>query len=462
MSFHSKFHTASITYRLFHAAAFAAALGIAPAAHAVLYWDANSNLAGTGTWDTTTVNWRTTNTVGAPDSTWTPNDGTQDAVFGGDPGAGTAGSGLGGPNGRVTVSGTVNVNSITLAAAPTPPSIAVVHYSISGGAINITSPTNSIVMNTNTSGTARTQIIKSAISGTDITVVANAVAGTINSFLTLGGNPDGRDQHIHRRPDLRRDLRHTEQRASHQIAIDNPTALPATATVRMKRNICQLLFGGGGAGGTTGYTATFNNNIILNDGGSGTFTQGIGAFAATTVITLGGVISGNANLVFELGAGGGNGTIVLANNATYTGNTNINANTTGEWSVWQSTTLFLSVPRLSSTGAQFDMAGFNQRVGGLTSGTGGSQRFITNTGAATSDADHRWGCQWHVFRADRRRQPLRFKRQHRIGSGSNEHRHADAHQDVRQHIHRRHHDQRRQTDGRRRIPAVLSNRVPGR
>ena len=95
----------------------------------------------------------------------------------------------------------------------------------------------------------------------------------------------------------------------------------------MKRNICQLLFGGGGGLQTAGYTATFNNNIILNDGGSGTFTQGIGAFAATTVVTLGGVISGNANLVFELGAGGGNGTIVLTNNATYTGNTQINANT---------------------------------------------------------------------------------------------------------------------------------------
>ena len=73
--------------------ALAAALVVVPTAHATLYWDANSNLQGNGTWDiATTQVWSTTNAAGAPNSTWTPNDGTQDAAFNG-PATGAA-SGL--------------------------------------------------------------------------------------------------------------------------------------------------------------------------------------------------------------------------------------------------------------------------------------------------------------------------------------------------------------------------------
>ena len=75
----------------------------------------------------------------------------------------------------VTIPGgtTINANSLTFG-------IPAGNVRIEGGtAINISSPTNSIVMNTNTSGTARTQIIKSAISGTDITVVANLLQASI-------------------------------------------------------------------------------------------------------------------------------------------------------------------------------------------------------------------------------------------------------------------------------------------
>src|SRR5438105_3149978 len=84
------------TSPLICAAAFLAVVSITSIANAVtLYWDANSSLAGTGTWDVnTTQNWKTTNTAGAPDAKWFPNDGTVDAAFGG--AAGTGGSGLGG------------------------------------------------------------------------------------------------------------------------------------------------------------------------------------------------------------------------------------------------------------------------------------------------------------------------------------------------------------------------------
>lgn len=352
------------------AAVLAAALAVAPAAHAVLYWDADSNLGGNGTWDVATTQvWSTTNAAGAPNSTWTPNDGTQDAAFNG-PATGAASY-------TVTIPGGTTINANSLAFG-----IPVGNVRIEGGtALNISSPTNSIVMNTNTSGSARTQIIKSAISGTDITVVVPFAPG-INSFLTLGANPTGATNTF--TGDLIFAGGNTSILGSrHQIAIDNPTALPATATVRMKRNICQLLFGGGGGGQTTGYTATFNNNIILNDGGSGTFTQGIGAFAPASVITLGGVISGDANLVFELGAGGGNGTIVLANNATYTGNTQINSQTQAVIRLGVDNALPVGTTFIVNRANSFDMASFDQRVGGLTT-TGANAADITNTGGTQS------------------------------------------------------------------------------
>ena len=84
MSFRSISRSASFTSHVVRAAALVAALAVAPAAQAVLTWDADSNLGGNGTWDVATTQvWSTTGTAGAPDSTWTPNDGTQDAAFNG-------------------------------------------------------------------------------------------------------------------------------------------------------------------------------------------------------------------------------------------------------------------------------------------------------------------------------------------------------------------------------------------
>jgi autotransporter-associated beta strand protein len=242
-----------------------------------------------------------------------------------------------------------------------------------GTAINISDPTNSIVMNTN-SGAFRTQIIRSVINGTDITMVPNP-AGTGRAFLTIGANPTGVANTF--TGDLI--FGGVTTTGFSQIAIDNPTALPATAEVRMKRGLSQLLFGGGGAGQTTGYTHTFPNDIILNDGGSGTFTQSIGAFAAATVVTLDGVISGDANLVFELGAGGGNGTIVLSNNATYTGFTNISGNASAI--VRLDVNNALPVGTRLQVNRTFDMAEFNQQIGGLTSASANGA--VTTTSATT-------------------------------------------------------------------------------
>ncbi len=354
--------------------ALAAALSVvaiisSPALAVTLYWDNDGNpvgnavnitggtgLGGTGTWDTSSLKWWD---GVSSDVAWT--DGN-DALF------------YGNASYTVTQSGNFAPNSLTFG-------IGVGNVVLTGGTLTLNNPNSDIVMKTNESGTARVQRIHSVISGTDITVEVPFAPG-INAFLTLGANPAGVTNTF--TGDLIFAGANTTNAGSrHQIAIDNPTALPATATVRMKRNICQLLFGGNAAMGTTAYTATFNNNIILNDGGSGTFTQGIGSGAAGTYITLGGVISGNANLVFELGAGGGNGTIILNNNATYTGNTQINSNTQAVIRLGVDNALPVGTLFIVNRGKEFDMAGKNQRVGGLTT-TGANAADITNTGGTQS------------------------------------------------------------------------------
>src|SRR3954451_10327475 len=171
-----KFAASCLTY-VVRAAAFAVVLTITPSMHAASqYWDANGSaagLGGTGTWSVTTGgtgNWNDATGTG-PRQDWV--DGS-DAVF----------------NGTATYTTTIspptqvfNTNSLAFG-------ITAGNVILTGGTINIASPTNSIVMNT-LGGTARTQIIRSAIAATDITVVANAVAGNVNSFLTIGANPTG-------------------------------------------------------------------------------------------------------------------------------------------------------------------------------------------------------------------------------------------------------------------------------
>jgi fibronectin-binding autotransporter adhesin len=370
----TKFY-ASCLASVVRAAALLAVLSLGSLANAVtLFWDADSSLKGAGTWDVnTTQNWKTTNATGAPDAKWNPNDGTVDASFGGALGA-AAQDGTGSPDGKVSVSGTINVDSITLAATAGT-------YAINGGTLNITNPTSSIVMNTLTGAASRAQVISSVIAGGNITVVApNGAGGGANGLLTLGGDGSGVTNTFTGDLILAGPSKATNGFA--QININNPTALPSSATVRMQRNLSQLLFGAGGASGSSVWSATFNNNINLNDGGSSTPTQGIGAFSNGTVITLNGVISGNANLIFQLGNAGGQGKIVLTKHETYTGSTQVNtaAAGTGITALGIDDALPVSTS-LTVTRGNFDMAGFNQHVGGLAGGVNG---VISNTTGTTS------------------------------------------------------------------------------
>jgi autotransporter-associated beta strand protein len=372
MSLRLHIYCSSFKSHVVRAAALVAALFVAPAAHATLYWDANSALGGNGAWDNGvgTV-WSTTNAAGAPNSTWTPNDGTQDAVFNGSASyTATIASGT-----------TINAHSVAFG-------ISAGNVTITGGdALNIADPTNSFVMNTNTSGTARQQIVNTPITGTNITMFAANGVGGVNAFLALGlaGTTGPSNTYS---GDLIFAGPNNATSGFSQIAINHPNALPSTATVRMKRNLSQLLFGGGGAAGTTSYSATFNNNIVLNDNapGTGRLNSDIGAgsgasFANNMVITLGGVISGDANLSFRLGnSGGGQGKIVVANHATYSGTTTIATNAAGSVALGINDAFPIGTTLAANTG-KFDMAGFSQRVSGL---SGGSNGAITNTSATTS------------------------------------------------------------------------------
>ena len=368
MTSRSNAHRLPFAFHVLVGAGLLTLLAVASGAHAASqYFDANGStagLGGAGTWTATsggTGNWNDSTGTG-PRQDWA--DGN-DAVFNG-----TA-------TYVVTQSGNFAPNSIAIG-------ITAGNVTITGGTLTIGSPTSSFVMNTNTTGSSRAQIIASQISGTDITVVAGNGGVGINSFLTLGANPTGVTNNF--TGNLIFGGPSTATQGFSQININNPTALPATATVKMQRNLSQLLFGGGGASGTGAYTATFNNNIVLNDGQPGILTQDIGSFAAGTVVTLGGVISGNANLIFQLGNGGGSGRIVLLKNETYTGFTQI---ATGGTAGTGATALGINdaLPvgtTLSVNTGNFDLAGFNQRVAGLNSTSTGALTAISNTTGTVS------------------------------------------------------------------------------
>ena len=391
MSFHRCSASELFTLHIVRAAALTAALGVvaiisSQALAVTLYWDNDANpvgntvsntggtlLGGTGTWNTTDSKWWD---GVSSDVAWT--DGN-DALFYGAPNV----------DYTVTLSGNFAPNSLTFGGGDG------TNVLLTGGTLTIGSPTNSIVMKTNLNGAARSQRIASVISGTDITVVADVPpTGAINAFLSIGANPTGVTNTFTGDLIFAGSGTPTGTGQKLQIAIDNPTALPGPAgpgfagtvtntTVRMKRNNSELLFGGAGALGVPGtfapFTASFYNNIILNDGGSGTFNSRIGASPAGTVVTLGGVMSGNANLFFELGAGGGRGTIVLTNQSTYTGFTQINAQT--EFVLRLGIDHALPQGTNFSSNRAFDMAGFDQRVGGL---AGVGSAVITNSGGSQS------------------------------------------------------------------------------
>jgi autotransporter-associated beta strand protein len=355
------------------AAAVFAALSPGAAARATeLFWDANGDTTtatgGTGTWDNSGLLWRPGSATGTPLQAWV--DGS-DANFPTSPGT-------------VTVSGDKTLGTLTFSVAA-----AGQNYVLTGtGALNITNTTTSILMATNTSGTNSGQVINCPVSGTDIVVARNM--STNGTLLNLGGTNTWTGNLI-----LGGTGTGSTFTTANKVSINSAGALPQGAGngILFKQDGSQLLFTAGTAAGgsNTPYTATFNNNINLNaSGGSTTFNTAIGATASGTQITLTGTISGTSDLTFGVGLSGGLGKIILAPASgaeTYTGITkillNVNATQSGIVALTANNVLpqgtLLSFAGTTGGSGSFDMAGFNQRVGGLNSTTTGLIGGINNT-----------------------------------------------------------------------------------
>jgi autotransporter-associated beta strand protein len=135
----------------------------------------------------------------------------------------------------------------------------------------------------------------------------------------------------------------------------------------------------------TGGNLQIGNNGGLGDAGSGTVTlSGTGAFAVrragTSSLMLSNTITGTGNVNFQLGNNSNQTTQVTINKSnTYIGTTTMNpaaANGVGIVNLGVSNGLSTnSVLTIGNTGASvqtFNLAGFNQTLGGLATATGGS------------------------------------------------------------------------------------------
>jgi len=179
-------------FRSARPAALALALLAAPSLHAQLYWDNNGGTAGfgtaTGTWAATTTNNSTqgwsTDSTGSTLPSGTTNTTTTDALN-----FGTSSDGL--AAGTITVSGTVNANSLTFGSASG-------NITLSGGTITLGGTTPTITVN-NTSDTISSVLAGSAGftkngTGTLTLTATNTYTGTttVNAgTLNLTGSLNG-------------------------------------------------------------------------------------------------------------------------------------------------------------------------------------------------------------------------------------------------------------------------------
>lgn len=217
------------------------------------------------------------------------------------------------------------------------------NYRIGGASLStIGTASNGTMAFSGTDGTISMQVtspslgqaINSNITGTNLWI-ANEVTGTgagTASICSLGGNNflTGTIYLSGATPATAFNMRNV-------LAVASPGALGSqdgtntfsNPTINVQRDFSQLAWGTGFNTGT--FSATYNNNIVLNpnniDVGTGAFNQtgtfnfGIGIGNLSAAIQFNGVISGNSHLSFSNGLSGGNGILVLNNNNTYTGDT---------------------------------------------------------------------------------------------------------------------------------------------
>ncbi|MEI7908841.1 MAG: autotransporter-associated beta strand repeat-containing protein [Verrucomicrobiota bacterium] len=343
-----------------------AALAPRADANTDLYWDINgaaSGIGGTGTWDLTTANWNTLAAGTAATAVYTnANTSSITAQFGG-------------TTGTVTVSGAVNVGSMTFAAGG--------GYTVTGGTLNIVPAANPFVYTTNggtsTIGstvqypTANTQITKTG-PGTLVYGIANANATTNEGFYTITGGTFNAasgifDSILSVAAGNR--LGNGGNQATPQVTLSAGT-LQITQTganndLANTRGVLVTAAGGaivdGGIGGQIQCQITNNagpsTSLFLTNGSGATFFSGI--------------ISGTGSLTWTGAAASNIATFQAAN--TYTGATLVNGGTlnldftgssTGTQRLSASTAVTLNNATLSQLGTATAGQTTSQTINGLT------------------------------------------------------------------------------------------------
>jgi hypothetical protein len=333
----------------------AAVTGISGAASvasaASLFWDANgattTAVGGTGTWSTANT-WRDGSTTGTLQS-W---------VDGNDAKLPTAA-------GTITLTAPVAANSIEFLNTSGAYTLTGSSVSVGTAGIIITSPTGE-------------QRIASALGSTDANGDINYVrSGAVNntSRLALQGVNT-----------FTGNIRVTSTVGSTTAAMTSTAArLDLNNAGAYQANTDFLFFSNNGAisnSGPNGTVLTFGagNTIDFNAGASGTTQNGAIGGATGNTVNLNTAIGGNVNLYFQSATGGGAGTTNVNVAQTYTGttllNTGINAGqTTGlvvlgvNNALPTGTTLIIGTDATTFGSGALDLAGFNQSVAGLRTGT---------------------------------------------------------------------------------------------
>jgi uncharacterized repeat protein (TIGR02543 family) len=298
------------------------------------YWNgasivANPAAGGTGTWGTTNA-WRQPSATGAQ-ATWADNN---NAIF-----AGTA--------------GTVTLDATRIATG--------FYFNTSGYVLaNSTTQTltGPIVLGNNVGLTFSPNVNIAVPAGGRIDVGSISGSGTANITINSAQG--------------------SATNVAQRINIST-----ASSTISVPINIVSA--GGSGTGTVAGIVstvtgATLSSNATITNN---TLIKTVVGATSGFDLAVNGVISGSADLMFAGGASGGAGIITLGAANSYTGATIFNAANSGVIRLGITNALptgtNVTMANSSSNGGIFDLNGFNQTIGSLTSGVGGGS--IRNNGA---------------------------------------------------------------------------------
>jgi autotransporter-associated beta strand protein len=347
-------------------------LGSGSVASAVnLYWDSNGDtattLGGSGNWLDPNL-WRLGSTVGGLQS-WT--SGSDAKLTGATAQAGT-----------LTIAGSVSANSVEYLNTGGV-------YAITGGTLNIGE--GGFKITTPTGEQRVVSVVNSTAAGGHLNYIRGGAAGNTSRFALQGVNTFTGNINV-----TGTAITGPMTSTAARLDLNVQGALPSGADINFFTNNGNVSsFGPSSAA----ITIDASQIINFNAGGSGTTQEGsLGAGTGNT-LTMNSAITGNVNLSFQTGTGGGAGLVVLNVANTYTGSTTLNTQNaiTGGMGMVKlglanalpvGTTLQIGINTGTFGSGALDLAGFDQTVAALRTGTNATSANtsagITNTGSNLS------------------------------------------------------------------------------